>query len=92
MVAIEIWLKMRRFLQKDLLVMTKVALEDGSEIGFGVKDGSRRVFVTMFTDGWSVDVPESLGEDLSYARTNGLLNGKMVSLQHPVRKLRPGLL
>ena len=53
-----------------LLVMTKVALEDGSEIGFGLKkDGSETLFVTMFTDGWSVEVPESLGEDLSYART-----------------------
>lgn len=53
-----------------LLVMTKVELEDGSEIGFGLKkDGSETLFVTMFTDGWSVDVPESLGEDLSYART-----------------------
>ena len=53
-----------------LVVMTKVALEDGSEIGFGLKkDGSETLFVTMFTDGWSVDVPESLGEDLSYART-----------------------
>ena len=52
-----------------LLVMTKVALEDGSEIGFGLKkDGSETLFVTMFTDGWSVEVPESLGEDLSYAR------------------------
>ena len=53
-----------------LLVMTKVELEDGSEIGFGLKkDGSETLFVTMFTDGWSVEVPESLGEDLSYART-----------------------
>lgn len=53
-----------------LLVMTKVMLEDGSEIGFGLKkDGSETLFVTMFTDGWSVEVPESLGEDLSYART-----------------------
>ena len=52
-----------------LLVMTKVALEDGSEIGFGIKkDGSETLFVTMFTDGWSVEVPESFGEDLSYAR------------------------
>ena len=52
-----------------LLVMTKVVLEDGSEIGFGLKkDGSETLFVTMFTDGWSVEVPESLGEDLSYAR------------------------
>ena len=53
-----------------LLVMTKVMLEDGSEIGFGLKkDGSETLFVTMFTDGWSTEVPESLGEDLSYART-----------------------
>ena len=53
-----------------LLVMTKVELEDGSEIGFGLKkDGSETLFVTMFTDGWSIEVPESLGEDLSYSRT-----------------------
>ena len=69
-----------------LLVMTKVALEDGSEIGFGLKkDGSETLFVTMFTDSWSVDVPESLK---MLVHPTVLLNGKMVSLQHPVPKTK----
>ena len=53
-----------------LVLMTKVVEEDGTEIGFGLKkDGSETLFVTMFTDTWSIDVPESLGDDTSYART-----------------------
>ncbi len=53
-----------------LVLMTKVVQEDGTELGFGLKkDGSETLFVTMFSDMWSIEVPESLGDDTSYART-----------------------
>ena len=52
-----------------LLVMTKVALADGTEIGFGLKkDGSESLFVQMGDDTWSTEVPEAVAEDTSYAR------------------------
>ena len=52
-----------------LLVMTKVVLADGTEIGFGLKkDGSESLFVQMGDDTWSTEVPEAVAEDTSYAR------------------------
>ena len=51
-------------------VFTKVELEDGTEIGFGLKkDGSESLFVQMGDSLWTVEAPSNNDvSDTSYAR------------------------